>query len=52
MKDIVKRDIGTIKNFENELAEGNEIYKEKLEELNNYYDNDNKNYFYNKFQRR
>ena len=52
MKDIVKRDIGTIKNLENELAEGNEIYKEKLEELNNYYDNDNKNYFYNKFQRR
>lgn len=52
MKDIVKRDKDTIKKFENELAESNEIYKEKLEELNNYYDKDNKNYFYNKFQRR
>ena len=52
MKDIVKRDKDTIKKFEYELAESNEIYKEKLEELNNYYDKDNKNYFYNKFQRR
>lgn len=49
MKSVTNRSKETIRSCESQLAEKDLIYQEKLEELNNFYDKLNKNYFHNNY---